>query len=51
MTRPTPPPTKIKLGQPFEVEGNLYVITKPKTPDLTTNLSDNRNIYELKPVR
>jgi hypothetical protein len=41
--------TKIKLGELFEVDGKLYTITINTNPYLTTNLSDNRNIYELTP--
>lgn len=39
---------KIKLGEVFEVDGNLYVITKQKLTANSSNLTDNRSIYELK---
>jgi hypothetical protein len=39
---------KIKLGEVFEVDGNLYVITIRKDAAQSSNLSNNRNIYELK---
>jgi len=39
---------KIKLGEVFEVEGCLYVISTKKLAAQSSNLNDNRSIYELK---
>ena len=39
-------PTKLKLGEVFEVEGKLYAIQIPKTGTEDTPLSGGRQIYE-----
>jgi hypothetical protein len=47
-TKPIKQPLKIMLGETFEVEGNLYVITTATDSTKSTNLTNGRNIYELK---
>jgi len=39
---------KIKLGEVFEVDGCLYVISTKKLAAQSSNLTDNRSIYQLK---
>ena len=39
-------PTKLKLGEVFEVEGKLYSIQIPETASQDAYLSGGRQIYE-----